>query len=118
MSDARRCHETFLAVDTDGLDRDRGLGLRLCAARFLTQALRKEFVSPECPLRDGAMKRFRLSTLMLLIVIVACCIALVMQQRRAAVREAAWKARFARLWQYRPLKAATGAIAGFRADGS
>ena len=45
MSDARRCHETFLAVDADSPDRDRGLGLRLCVARFLPQAHRMEFVS-------------------------------------------------------------------------
>jgi hypothetical protein len=38
--------------------------------------------------RDDAMKRFRLSTLMLLIVIAALCVALVVQQRRAARREA------------------------------
>ena len=76
------------------------------------------------------MRRFRLSTLMLLIAIAACCIALVVQYRRAARREAEWKAQFTRLWQYRPLnaemssfrlgrsKAATGAMAGFRADRS
>ena len=75
------------------------------------------------------MRQFRLSTLMLLIVIVACCIALVVQYRRTARRKAEWKAQITRFWKYRPLKAemssrlkqskaATGVMAGVRADGS
>jgi hypothetical protein len=51
------------------------------------------------------MKRFRLSTLMLLIALAALGIALVVHYRRAARREAEWKARIARSWRYRPLKA-------------
>jgi hypothetical protein len=39
-----------------------------------------------------AMKRFRLSTLMLLIVIAALCLALVVQHNRAAQREAKLRA--------------------------
>lgn len=40
-----------------------------------------------CPIRGDAMRRFRLSTLLLLIVIAALCIALVVQQHRADRRE-------------------------------
>jgi hypothetical protein len=43
--------------------------------------------------RGDAMRRFRLSTLMLLIVIAALCVALVVQERRAARREAELQAR-------------------------
>jgi hypothetical protein len=49
--------------------------------------------TPSCPAWGDAMKRFRLSTLMLLIVIAALGIALVMQHRRAARREAELQAR-------------------------
>jgi len=75
------------------------------------------------------MRRFRLSTLMLLIVLAALGIALVVEYRRAARLEAELKAQITRFWKYRPLKAemssrlkqskaATGAMAGLRADGS
>jgi hypothetical protein len=42
---------------------------------------------------NDAMKRFRMSTLMLLIVIAALCVALVLQNRRAARLEAELEAR-------------------------
>ncbi len=47
---------------------------------------------------SDAMKRFRLSTLMLLIAIAALCIGLVVQHHRAARREADLQARLALSW--------------------
>ena len=54
--------------------------------------------TPSCRIRDRAMKRFRLSTLMLLIVIAALGVALVLSQMRAARREAQLKARLVEAW--------------------
>jgi hypothetical protein len=44
-------------------------------------------------MRGGAMRRIRLSTLMLLIVIAALCAGLIVQDRRAARRETELKAK-------------------------
>jgi hypothetical protein len=48
--------------------------------------------------RSGAMKRFRLSTLMLVIVIAALCVGLAVQLERASRREAELQARLVLSW--------------------
>jgi hypothetical protein len=50
--------------------------------------LRRRIGTHSRPFRTAAMKRFRLSTLLLLVVIAALSLALVVQERRAARREA------------------------------